>query len=79
MFIDYVYEKPVIVSVKLTDAITASFAGGGWLHLASKDKSIRTELLSNPREFLKTIGIDVQEVSSVISPFNNSMMGAYRP
>lgn len=33
MFTNYKYEKPAFVSKTRTDALTAAFAGGGWLHL----------------------------------------------
>jgi len=33
MFNNYKYEKPDFIAKKNTDALTASFAGGGWLHL----------------------------------------------
>ena len=39
MFKNYKYEKPAFVSKKRTDALTAAFAGGGWLHLTDRPKS----------------------------------------
>ena len=33
MFKNYRYEKPAVIAKKSTDALTAAFAGGGWLHL----------------------------------------------
>lgn len=33
MFNNYKYEKPAFIAKKSTDALTAAFAGGGWLHL----------------------------------------------
>jgi len=33
MFKNYRYEKPAFIAKKSTNALTAAFAGGGWLHL----------------------------------------------
>jgi hypothetical protein len=40
MFKNYIYEKPGFIDKKNTDALTASFAGGGWLHLNDHRKKI---------------------------------------
>lgn len=33
MFKNYIYEKPAFIGEKTTDALTAAFAGGAWLHI----------------------------------------------
>lgn len=43
MFKNYIYEKPGFVGKKNTDALTASFAGGGWLHLEDHRKKIEVK------------------------------------
>ena len=47
MFDNYRYEKLAFVGKKSTDALTAAFAGGGWLHIDdhSKEEEHRESLL----------------------------------
>jgi hypothetical protein len=56
MFQNYVYEKPSFIGQKNTDALTASFAGGGWLHLndhRKKDEINESLLRLNKKEVLQ--------------------------
>ncbi|MBC8459760.1 MAG: hypothetical protein H8D67_17345 [Deltaproteobacteria bacterium] len=39
MFNNYKYEKPAFIAKRSTDALTAAFAGGGWLHLNDPHRS----------------------------------------
>lgn len=43
MFQNYTYEKPGFIGKKNTDALTAAFAGGGWLHLNERLKKVETK------------------------------------
>jgi hypothetical protein len=43
MFRNYIYEKPAFVGRKNTDALTAAFAGGGWLHINDHQKKKKTK------------------------------------
>ena len=55
MFQGYAYEKPAFIGKKNTDALTAAFAGGGWLHLNdnySEDRKIEPMLTSRTKEEL---------------------------
>lgn len=44
MFKNYIYEKPNFIGKKNTDALTAAFAGGGWLHLNDYVKKDETKI-----------------------------------
>jgi hypothetical protein len=56
MFKNYIYEKPGFIGKKNTDALTASFAGGGWLHLndhRKKNEVKKTLLYADKKEVLQ--------------------------
>jgi len=46
MFKNYKYEKPTVISKNSTTALTASFAGGGWLHLTVVTHHLSTSVKS---------------------------------
>lgn len=56
MFQNYNYEKPGFIGKKNTYALTASFAGGGWLHLndhLKKDEANKPILYKDKKEVME--------------------------
>lgn len=53
MFQNYKYEKPRFIEGKNTDALTAAFAGGGWMHIKDRPNPM-TEQAEKPQRHLSS-------------------------